>query len=74
MNPWSVFQVHIPYIEKGFSISFKLGMDKNGNKREKVMDLCVCVCVDFVFVLSSIQVSWWYEQNIEQNIRPGMQD
>lgn len=37
-----------------------------------MMDLCVSV--DFVFVLSSVQVSWWYEQNIEQNIRPGMQD
>lgn len=71
MNPWSVFQIHIPYIEKGFSISFKLGMDKNGKQEGKSDGL---VCVDFVFVLSSIQVSWWYEQNIEQNIRPGMQD
>ena len=73
MNPWSVFQIHIPYIEKGFSISFTLGMDENG-KQEGKGDGLVCVCVDFVFVLSSMQVSWWYEQNIEQNIRPGMQD
>lgn len=42
-------------IEKGFSVSFKLGMDKNEKQEEKLMDLCVSV--DFVFVLSSVQVS-----------------
>lgn len=66
-----MFQIQIPYIERGFSVSFKLGTDKNGKQEGKNDGL---MCVDFVFVLSSVQVSWWYEQNLEQNIRPGMQD